>query len=240
VRYQFVEQHRECFSLVALCRVMKVTRSGFYAWKKQRLGEPSLRHRENEALLIRIRQFFEQSDQTYGSPRILRDLKDAGFSCGRHRVARIMRKASLRAVVAPRFQVTTDSKHSLPIAENLLDRDFGASEPNVKWAGDITYIWTREGWLYLAVVLDLFSRRVVGWSMQPTLERSIVLNALQAALCHRQREAGTEIVYHSDRGSQYASGDFQQLLAEQDISCSMSRKGNPGESGFRCVGTMRL
>lgn len=214
---------------------MQVTRSGFYAWKDRKLQAPSSRQKENETLLIRIGQSFKDSKETYGSPRILRDLKAEGFRCGRNRVARLMRQAGLRAVVAPKFQVTTDSKHSLPLAENLLDRDFGAAEANRKWAGDITYIWTREGWLYLAIVLDLFSRRIVGWSMQANLEHSLVLKALGSAICQRQPDAG--LVHHSDRGSQYASADFQQALCEQSITCSMSRKGNcwdnaPVESFF--------
>ena len=186
---------------VTLCRIMQVARCGFYAWRKRK---PSARQMENETLLARINQFFERSNQTYGSPRILRDLKEVGYSCGRHhihngvvyRVARIMRQSGIRAVVAPRFRVTTDSRHALPVAENLLDQDFGAPQANVKWASDITYIWTREGWLYLAVVLDLFSRRVVGWSMQSSLNRSIVLDALQAALS--QRGTGASLIHHSD------------------------------------------
>lgn len=214
---------------------MEVTRSGYYAWRRR---EPSSRQQANETLLLKIRHFFERSKQTYGSPRILRILRDLradGLDCGKHRVARLMRQAGLRAVVSRKFQVTTDSKHSLPLAENLLARDFGTPEANRKWASDITYIWTREGWLYLAVVLDLFSRRVVGWSMQASLERSIVLNALGAALQQRTAEKG--ILHHSDRGSQYASADFQQALCEQSITCSMSRKGNcwdnaPVESFF--------
>jgi transposase InsO family protein len=200
---------------------MRVTGSGYYAWRKR---EPSERQKQNQTLLGQIRTFFERSKQTYGSPRILRDLKEAGFACGKHRVARLMRAAGLRAVVAARFRVTTDSKHALPIAENCLARDFGAREANVKWASDITYLRTGEGWLYLAVVLDLFSRRVVGWSMQANLDHSLVLNALQSALCQRSPQAG--LLHHSGRGSQYASGDFQALLSKQGLQCSMSRRGN--------------
>ncbi len=236
MRYPFIEQHEGQFSVTALCRVMQVTRSGYYAWRKQMPGSGT-RQKENAVLLPRIREFFERSDQTYGSPRILRDLRAEGFCCGRHRIARLMRQAGLRAVVSRKFQVTTDSKHSLPIAENLLNRDFGAPEANVKWASDITYIWTKEGWLYLAVVLDLFSRRIVGWSMQKTLDRSIVLNALGAALKQRGSGSTERILHHSDRGSQYASADFQQALLDNGILCSMSRKGNcwdnaPVESFF--------
>jgi transposase InsO family protein len=135
-----------------------------------------------------------------------------------------MRQSGLRAGVAPRFRTTTDSKHLLPVAQNRLARNFGASGANLKWAGDITYLWTGEGWLYLAVVLDLFSRRVVGWSMQATLGRSLVLDALESALGHRCPEAG--LIHHSDRGSQYASADFQQALEAAEITCSMSRRGD--------------
>jgi putative transposase len=227
-----MQQHRGQFPVRALCQAMKVTRSGYYAWRRR---EPSERQKQDETLLNRVRHFFKRSNGTYGSLRIVRDLREEGLSCGKHRVARLMRQAGLRAVVAPRFRVTTDSKHALPVADNLLDQDFGAAEANVKWAGDITYLWTSEGWLYLAVVLDLFSRRIVGWSIQSRLDRSLVLNALQAALCQRRPEAG--LLHHSDRGSQYASGDFQSVLSERGISCSMSRKGNcwdnaPVESFF--------
>ena len=190
MRYQFVEHHQRQFAIKSLCRVMEVTRSGYYAWQKRQKEEPGPRQQANEKLLPRIKEFFDLSKQTYGSPRILRDLKEAGVCCGKHRVARLMRQEGLRAMVSRKFQVTTDSRHSQPIAENLLDRDFGVGEANRKWASDITYIWTREGWLYLAVVLDLFSRRIVGWSMQASLDRSIVLNALGAALKQRGSAEG--------------------------------------------------
>jgi len=217
---------------------MKVSTSGYYDFKKRK---PSKRQQERETLLVSIRKFFDLSDSTYGSLRIWRDVQacsdllDAGISCGHNRVARLMRQAGLKATVAPKFVVTTDSQHDLPLAENLLNRDFGATEANVKWASDITYIWTREGWLYLAVVLDLFSRRIVGWCMQPSMDRSLVLNALEMALGHRQ--TGVGLLHHSDRGSQYASGDFQSKLESFGISCSMSRRGNcwdnaPVESFF--------
>ena len=221
MRYRFINKIEGQFCVSALCRAMLVTRNGYYAWKRR---EPSQRQREDETLLGRIRSFFERSKGTYGSPRILRDLKEEGVTCGKHRVARLMRQARLRAVVAPRFRVTTDSRHMLPVAANLLERDFGAPGANVKWASDITYLWTGEGWLYLAVVLDLFSRRVVGWCMQARLDRSLVLKALEAALGHRR--PGPGLLHHSDRGSQYASGDFQARLAASGILCSMSRRGN--------------
>jgi putative transposase len=221
VRYQFVCNHLGKFPTSSLCRVMQITRSGFYAWKRR---GPSTLQKENQVLTVYIRSFFAQSRKTYGSPRILRDLRAEGLSCGKHRVARLMRDAGLRAVVGPKFRVTTDSNHALPVAPNLLAREFTATGPNVKWASDITYLWTREGWLYLAVVLDLFSRRIVGWSIQPTIDRSIVTGALQSALQFRKPEAG--LLHHSDRGSQYASGDFREALNASGMVCSMSRKGN--------------
>ena len=232
MRYQFVKQHTERFPVAALCRVVQVTRSGYYAWRR---GDRSERPKQNETLLSHIRQFFARSRQTYGSPRIWKDLQEAKICCGKHRVARLMRQTGLRAVVGRRFRVTTESKHSLPVADNLLGRNFGAAEANVKWASDITYLWTGEGWLYLAVVLDLFSRRVVGWSVQARLDRCLVLNALEAAL--GQRHSGAGLLHHSDRGSQYASADFQARLEAKGILCSMSRKGNcwdnaPVESFF--------
>ena len=211
---------------------MQVTRSGYYAWRGR---EPSKRQNQNQTLLSQIRTFFARSKQTYGSPRIWKDLQEAKICCGKHRVARLMRQAGLRAVVTPHFRVTTESKHALPVAENLLERDFGARQVNRKWTSDITYLWTSEGWLYLAVVLDLFSRRVVGWSMQASMDRSLVVNALESALCQRHPQAG--LLHHSDRGSQYASSDFQARLLQQGIACSMSRRGNcwdnaPVESFF--------
>lgn len=206
---------------------MKVSTSGFWAWMKR---PKSHREKENETLLCHLRGFFQRSNSTYGSPRLWEeardswDLKKLGICPGRHRVARLMRKAGIRAVVAPKFVVTTDSKHEMPVAPNLLNRDFGAREANTKWASDITYIWTREGWLYLSVVLDLFSRRVVGWSLSASLDRSLVVDALQMTL--KGRNPGAGLLHHSDRGSQYASGDFQKALERASISCSMSRRGN--------------
>jgi len=237
VRYQFIQQHQGQFCIAVLCRVMNVTRSGYYAWKKR---IPSTRQDENARLTEKIQVIFEKSRRTYGSPRILRDLRESEVTCGKHRVARLMRAAGIRAAVPRRFQITTDSKHELPIAENLLDRQFKVSEINRYWTADITYIWTRQGWLYLAVVLDLFSRRVVGWSMQETMDRSLVLSALELAQSQRHPQAG--LIHHSDRGSQYASRDFQALLEKTNVVCSMSRKGNcwdnaPTESFFGTLKT---
>ena len=218
--------------MAALCRAVRVSTSAYYAWKGRGLSNAQ---KQNERLLSHIHRFFARSRQTYGSPRIWKDLQEAEISCGKHRVARLMRRAGLRAVIRRRFRLTTDSKHALPVAQNLLERGFGAPRANVKWASDITYLWTGEGWLYLAVVLDLFSRRIVGWCMQTRLDRSLVVNALRAA--PGQRHPGPGLLHHSDRGSQYASGDFQAELEIRGILCSMSRRGNcwdnaPVESFF--------
>lgn len=224
MRYRFAQEWEGRFPLASLCRVLGVSRGGYYAWKARQARGPSPRQQEDAWVLCRIRYFFERSKGTYGSPRILRDLKEVGICCGKHRVARLMRRAGLRAVVAPRFRVTTNSKHALPVAENRLGRDFHAPAANQKWAADVTYVWTGEGWLYLAVVLDLFSRRVVGWSLQPTLHKELVLDALQMAVAGRR--PGPGLLHHSDRGSQYASADFQTALRGAGIVCSMSRRGD--------------
>jgi len=232
VRYQFIQFHQEQFSLAALCRVLAVSRGGYYAWKKR---PPSARQQENEHLTQQIQVLFEENRRLYGSPRLWKELHALQIPCSEKRVARLMRLSHLQAVAKRRFVTTTDSDHDLPIAENVLDRQFEAPVPNTRWTTDITYVWTRESWLYLAVVLDLFSRRIVGWSMGTTLERSLVLSALDMALQKRSPSAG--LLCHSDRGSQYASGDYRQRLKASGIVCSMSRKGNcwdnaPTESFF--------
>jgi putative transposase len=182
-----------------------------------------------------IKSIHEESNGEYGSPKIHGELRRRGTRCGRKRVARLMRKDGLKAKTIPKFKATTNSKHNLPVAENLLNRDFRPSEPNKAWAADITYIWTNEGWLYLAVVIDLYSRAVVGWSMSERMTRSLVMDAFKLAVKRRNPAPG--LIHHSDRGSQYASGDFQQLLEKHGAICSMSRKGNcwdnaPAESFF--------
>lgn len=205
-----------------MCRLLGVSASGFYEW----LGRPpSARSLANARLLIRIREFFALSQRTYGSPRIWKDLAVAGERCGENRVARLMHGAGIRAQAKPRRRPEDAGmrpEHS--IAPNVLERDFAAPGPNRKWAADFTYIWTGEGWLFLAVVIDLFSRRVVGWSMQPTMHAQLVIDALMMALWRRGKP--TELLHHSDQGSQYTSEDFQRLLSAEGISCSMSRRGD--------------
>lgn len=230
--YPFIEDHRGQFSITAMCRVLQVSTSGYYAWRGR---QESQRARENRKLIVEIKAVHNESKQTYGSPRIYRALQRRGVRCSENRVARLMHAHGIRAKQAKRFKATTDSRHRLPVADNVLDRQFEPEVPNQAWAADVTYVWTREGWLYLAVIMDLFSRRIVGFSMQKTMERSLVIEALKMALGRRRPEAG--LLHHSDRGSQYASGDFQALLASAGIVCSMSRKGNcwdnaPVESFF--------
>jgi putative transposase len=232
VRYQFIKEHQEQFSLTALCRTMQVGRSGFYAWKKR--GK-SVRQQQNETLAGQIKVAFQESDETYGSPRIWKELNEAGIAGSEKRIARLMRLHNLRAVKPKRFVVTTDSDHEMPVAKNLLARTFQAETPDTRWTADITYIWTTEGWLYLAIILDLFSRRIVGWAMDQKIERSLVLSALEMAIAGRN--PSQDMLCHSDRGSQYASDDYQERLQKAGMVCSMSRRGNcwdnaPTESFF--------
>lgn len=205
-----------------MCRVLKLSRSGYYAWIKR---QPSPRTQENEILSQEIQQIHQDSRQTYGSPRIHAALVAKGFQVGRQRVVRLMEKLGICACRKRKFKATTDSEHDLPIAQNVLARDFTTTEPDRAWVADMTYIWTTEGWLYLAVIIDLFSRQVVGWSMADHMRTELVLTALEAALGQRV-PSQTGLVFHSDRGSQYASRDYQDALLKADITCSMSRRAN--------------
>jgi transposase InsO family protein len=211
---------------------MQVSKSGYYTWLNHKECE---RTKENKQLLKEIYQIHQASRQTYGSPRIHAQLKAKGCKYGEKRVARLMHLNGIKPKWKKKFKTTTDSKHSLPVAENKLNQEFEVTAPNQKWTADITYVWTKEGWLYLAVVLDLFSRRIVGWSMQAGLSRKLVIAALQMAVQTRHPPDG--LLHHSDRGSQYASQDYQHLLDRAGMICSMSRKGNcydnaPTESFF--------
>ena len=205
-----------------MCKTLEVSRSGFYAWLAR---EESQRAREDRRLTALIRGIFEESRGTYGAPRVHKTLQKRGVRCGRKRVRRLMQAAGLRARTKRKFRVkTTDSNHGLPIAPDLLGQNFTAQGPNQAWVSDITYIPTDEGWLYLASTMDLFSRRIVGWSMSSTLEAAGVIDALQMAIGRRTPEAG--LIHHSDRGSQYASRDFRESLEAHGIKASMGRKGN--------------
>jgi putative transposase len=205
-----------------MCQVLKLARSGYYAWCNRRT---SRRNQENEILSEQIKQIYQASRDTYGSPRIHASLVAQGFQVGRQRVVRLMAKLDICVRSKRKFKATTDSKPDLPIAENVLERDFTTPEPDRAWVADMTYIRTTEGWLYLAVIIDLFSRRVVGWSMAEHLRTELVLSALDAALGQRL-PSQIGLVFHADRGSQYASGDYRAALLKANITCSMSRRAN--------------
>ncbi len=222
MRFAFIAQHRSVWQTQRMCRALSVSRAGFYEW----MGRPeSHRARVNRALLAAIRDSFEQSDRTYGSPRVWRDLIAWGHSCSENRVARLMLAAGLQARrKRRRLPGDTGMRPEHSIAPNLLDRQFEATAPNQRWVADFTYIWTQEGWLYFAVVLDLFSRRIVGWSMNHEMTAQLVTDALVMAIWRRGRPK--ELLHHSDQGSQYSSEQFQALLTELGITCSMSRRGD--------------
>lgn len=204
-----------------MCRVLGVRPSGFYAAQQR---QPAARAIANALLTLEARAIHAESRQSYGSPRVLKELQARGIRCGRKRVARVMREAGLQSKRPHRFRTTTQSQHRHPLAPNVLDRQFAIAPPNRVWAADITYLPTREGWLYLAVLLDLGSRRVVGWALRPTLDRELVLAALHQALTTRRPSVG--LLHHSDRGSQYACGEYRALLAARGITVSMSRAGD--------------
>ncbi len=207
-----------------MCEVLEVSRSGFYAWRSRPECARSQRHRE---LVTEIKEIHgDRNKCSYGSPRVHKELQVRGQRCSQNTVAKLMRKHGLAARTRRKYRVTTDSKHRHPVAENLLNREFEQPAPDRVWLGDITFIWTREGWLYLAAVLDTCSRKVVGWSMSERMEKSLVIDALRMALGRRSPDVQDELLHHSDRGSQYASDAFQDVLRAHNITCSMSRKGN--------------
>jgi putative transposase len=207
-----------------MCRVLGVSSSGFYGWLVRAMQSPTKRQVANQALTALIAKCFEHSRRTYGAPRIQAALRAAGWRCSRKRVARLMKVAGIVAQRKRRRIGTTDSCHDHPVAANELNRQFSASRPDEKWLTDITYVATDEGWLYLAGVLDVYSRKVVGWAMDATMGQRLVARALEMALRGRQPAAG--LLHHSDRGSQYAAGDYQQLLAKHNMVGSMSRRAN--------------
>ena len=205
-----------------MCRVLEVSRAGYYAWRGR---GPSERDEQNVELVAEIVEIHDESRGTYGSPRVHAELRERGFEVSRKRVEKQMREQGIVGRRRPRFRRTTDSNHDDPIAPNVVARNFEVDEPDRVWVADITYVWTLQGWMYLAVILDLFSRRVVGWSMAEHMRTDLVLDALRAALGKRApSEAG--LVFHSDRGSQYAARDYRAALEAAGITCSMSRRGN--------------
>jgi transposase InsO family protein len=236
MKFTFIAEHSTRWSIRRMCILLKVSRQGFHQWRGR---ETSQRYRENRILTGKILNVFLENKGRYGSPRVWRALRARGSKAGRHRVARLMRKAGLRAKTRRAYRVTTQSKHTRPIYKNLLNREFITQEMNEKWTTDITYIALRNGnFAYLACVLDLYSRKLVGWSLSSKMRSELVCDALRNAVLKRAPDAG--LVIHSDRGSQYASKDYQDLLTDFEMTPSMSRKGNcwdnaPMESFFRSL-----
>lgn len=221
MRFQLIDAAQEGFPVQRLCKVLGVSQSGCFAWQ----GRPACRRqREDLVLLAHVRSAFALSNATYGSPRMTRELQDAGLAVGRRRTARLMRENGLKARQPRRFKRTADSLHAVPVAPNLPDQDFTAERPDETWAADIACIRTREGWLYLAVVIDVYARRVVGWAASDRLRKELALAALQRALAVRRPSAG--LFHHSDRGSQYGSTEYQAELRRHGILISMSGKGH--------------
>jgi putative transposase len=232
VTFSFIEQHREVWPVAVMCETLGVSAQGFYAWRSRPKSEQQQRR---DALLVDICAVHAEVKGRYGSPRIHAELQAKGVECCVNTVAKLMRDNDIRAKTARKFRNTTDSNHPFPVADNLLSREFDAQGPNERWVTDITYIPTREGWLYLAVVEDLYSRMVVGWSMSDTMTSRLVVDALEMAVARRLPQEG--LLAHSDRGSQYASEHYQRLLGKHGIDCSMSGVGQcwdnaPMESFF--------
>ncbi len=221
MKYAFIAAHEKEFPVLRMCQVLEVSESGYYAWRKR---EPSERKRVDEELGKRIEDAYLKNRQVYGSPRLHAELKEQGMHCGRKRVARLMRERGINAKQKRRRIKTTDSQHSNPVAPNLLKRDFTADAPNTKWVADITGIETLEGWLYLAAIVDIFSRLVVGWAMGK--ERDEQLITLAAVMAVERRQPGAGLLHHSDRGSQYTSHGYQTLLKQYGIEISMSGRGD--------------
>lgn len=237
MRFQFIRDHSGQFSVRRMCRVLEVSPSGYYAW----LGRPmSRRECENRRLVQDIKEVHQAKRGVYGSPRVHAELKSKGMHHSKKRVARLMRENGIRAKQKRKYKATTDSKHFYPVAPNLLQRDFQASGPDRKWLADITCVPTYEGWLYLAAILDLYSKLILGWSMSGRMGSKLVLDALEMAVDRRRPEPG--LIHHSDRGGQYASAVYQRALHSHGMICSMSRKGDcwdnaPMESWFHTLKT---
>jgi transposase InsO family protein len=221
MRFRLIDAKKADLPVERMCALLHVSVGGYYAWCRR---GPSRRQLDDMVLLAHIRARFAESNETYGSPRMHVDLCEDGLTVGRHRVARLMRDNALKANQKRRSKKTTDSNHAGPIAANLLDQDFVCEQPDRKWGVDISYVWTAEGWLYLAIVLDLFSRRIIGWAVSDRLKKGLALAALNRAITVRDPAPG--LIHHSDRGSQYCSYDYQKLLKDHDMLPSMSGKGN--------------
>ena len=219
--FKLIDAGKAQLPVTRMCNLLGVSSSGYYAWRNRK---PSRRQLDDMIYLAHIREHFASSNKTYGSPRMHVELVEQGLCIGKHRVARLMRDNGMKALQKRRFKRTTDSHHNHPIAPNLLDQDFSCEWPNQKWGLDISYIWTAEGWLYLAIVLDMYSRKIVGWAVSDRLKKNLAITALSRAITMRQPKPG--LIHHSDRGSQYCSYDYRDLLNKHCIIASMSGKGN--------------
>ena len=219
--FQLIDAEKTLIPIETACAVLDVSTSGYYAWKNRKA---SLRQQRDMLLLAYVRAQFLNSNETYGSPRMHVELKEEGVAVGLHRVARIMQENGLKARQRTRFKKTTDSDHGGPVAPNVLDQDFSTEGPDEKWGVDISYVWTAEGWLYLAIVLDLFSRKIVGWAISDRMKKGLAMEALRRALVLRKPLPG--LIHHSDRGSQYCSHDYRRLVSDHGLIASMSGRGN--------------
>jgi putative transposase len=216
-----METARKAYPIIVLCHVMEVSRSSYYAWRKR---EKSASQKENDRLMSVVKEIHRQCKGSYGTRRIAKELNSRGETCGRARSRTLMMLAGVTVRHRLKYKVTTDSRHDHPIAPNLLNQQFEVETPNKVWVSDITYIWTREGWLYLSVVIDLFSRQVVGWSLSKRIDKKLTMDSLRMAIWRRL--PNPNLIFHSDRGCQYCSSEFQQMIRCHQMICSMSRKGN--------------
>ena len=219
MRYRFIDTYKKTWPIRLMCQVLNVSSSGYYNWHRR---PESARAQSNRALDSEIRQVYGEHKQRYGVPRITDELKDRGFQCSENRVARRMTKLGLKGIQAKKFKRTTDSNHDKPVAPDLIEQDFTAASPNQKWVSDLTYVWTEEGWLYLVVIMDLYSRAIIGWSMGKRMTQQLMCDALTMALFRRRFPKG--VIIHSDRGSQYCSKAYQQLINVMGLRCSMGRR----------------
>lgn len=221
MRFAFIDQYRGGLTQVELCGLLQVTDRGYRAWRSRPMCR---RQRDDMVILAHIREQHRLSLGSYGRPRMTEELKELGLDVGHRRVGRLMKENNISVIRSRKYKVTTDSAHNLNIAPNLLDRDFHADAPNQKWVGDISYIWTREGWLYLAVIIDLYSRRVIGWAVSNRMKKDLAIRALEMAINLRKPPKGC--LHHTDRGSQYCSHKYQKILRQHGLKVSMSGKGN--------------
>ena len=219
MRYQFIDTHKKTWPIRLMCKVLNVSSSGFYEWRRR---PESAQSQSNKKLDEQICDVYEEHKQRYGVPRVTEELNDRGYHCSENRVARRMTKLGLKGIQAKKFKRTTDSNHNKPLAPDLIEQDFTAIAPNLKWVSDLTYIWTAEGWLYLAVVMDLYSRAIIGWSMGKRMTQQLMCDALTMALF--RRSFPKDVIIHSDRGSQYCSKAYQRLIKLAALRCSMGRR----------------